>query len=220
MNKNNNKGFALILSIVLLLVMSLMGGSLVVISSNDHRGNNYTDVSQQTFYVAETGLLEAEKYLVNSFLGLAKREISDEGEESTSTDATKKGIPPQNSNTADQTTVCYKSFKNLINLTNVVVHDQNGSFLNIVYPALVESEHSDPTAEDDKEVDYLDKFKYEYIIENIGDADFNESGSSISSRSLDVINAGTAYRIFACGIYVDGGNNTVIPLESLIVLPG
>ena len=35
MNKNKEKGFALILSIVLLIVMSLMGGSLIVISSGD-----------------------------------------------------------------------------------------------------------------------------------------------------------------------------------------
>ena len=50
--------------------MSLMGGSLVVIASSDHRSNNYTDHYQQTFYVAETALLEAEKYLVNTYLGL------------------------------------------------------------------------------------------------------------------------------------------------------
>ena len=34
MIKNKEKGFALILSIVLLIVMSLMGGSLIVISTN------------------------------------------------------------------------------------------------------------------------------------------------------------------------------------------
>ena len=38
-NKNEN-GFALILAIVLLLAMSLMGGSLIVISAGDHRSNN------------------------------------------------------------------------------------------------------------------------------------------------------------------------------------
>ena len=218
-NKNSKRGFALILSIVLLLVMSLMGGSLVVIASSDHRSNNYTDHYQQTFYVAETALLEAEKYLVNTYLGLKKREIASNGEESLGpADPANKGKHPANSNTADNDSVCYKSFKNIINLTDVYIHHKNGSFLNIIYPALIESNLSDPTDADDKEVDYLDKFKYEYFIENVGNADFTESGSSIALGSLDVINRGTAYRIYACGIY--DSNETVIPLESLVVLPG
>ena len=199
--------------------MSLMGGSLVVIASSDHRSNNYTDHYQQTFYVAETALLEAEKYLVNTYLGLKKREIAPNGDESLGpADPANKGKHPANSNTADNDSVCYKSFKNIINLTDVFVHHKNGSFLNIIYPALIESNLSDPTDADDKEVDYLDKFKYEYFIENVGDADFTESGSSIALGSLDVINRGTAYRIYACGIY--DSNETVIPLESLVVLPG
>lgn len=199
--------------------MSLMGGSLVVIASSDHRSNNYTDHYQQTFYVAETALLEAEKYLVNTYLGLKKREIAPNGDESLGpADPANKGKHPANSNTADNDSVCYKSFKNIINLTDVFVHHKNGSFLNIIYPALIESNLSDPTDADDKEVDYLDKFKYEYFIENVGNADFTESGSSIALGSLDVINRGTAYRIYACGIY--DSNETVIPLESLVVLPG
>ena len=60
MNKNE-KGFALVLSLILLLVMSLMGGALIVISSGDHQSNNTSDQYQQAFYVAETGLLEGEK---------------------------------------------------------------------------------------------------------------------------------------------------------------
>ena len=199
--------------------MSLMGGSLVVIASSDHRSNNYTDHYQQTFYVAETALLEAEKYLVNTYLGLKKREIAPNGDESLGpADPANKGKHPANSNTADNDSICYKSFKNIINLTDVFVHHKNGSFLNIIYPALIESNLSDPTDADDKEVDYLDKFKYEYFIENVGDADFTESGSSIALGSLDVINRGTAYRIYGCGIY--DSNETVIPLESLVVLPG
>ena len=40
MRKNNQKGFTLVLSLVLLLVMSLMGGALIVIASGDHQSNN------------------------------------------------------------------------------------------------------------------------------------------------------------------------------------
>ena len=65
----NEKGFTLVLSLVLLLVMSLMGGSLIVISSGDHQSNNTSDEYQQAFYVAETALLEGEKQLINSYMG-------------------------------------------------------------------------------------------------------------------------------------------------------
>ncbi len=70
MIKNNKeKGFALVLSIILLIVMSLMGGSLIVISSGDHQSNNNSDHYQQTFYVAEAGLLEGEKWILDKYLG-------------------------------------------------------------------------------------------------------------------------------------------------------
>ena len=69
MKRKNEKGFALVLSLVLLLVMSLMGGALIVISSGDHQSNNSSDESQQAFYVAETGLLEAEKNIINQYMG-------------------------------------------------------------------------------------------------------------------------------------------------------
>ena len=68
MKKNNEKGFALVLSLVLLLAMSLMGGALIVISAGDHTSNNVNDEYQQTFYVAETALLEGEKNLLNQYL--------------------------------------------------------------------------------------------------------------------------------------------------------
>ena len=55
--KKNEKGFALVLSLVLMLAMSLMGGALIVISAGDHKSNNNSDEYQQTFYVAETALL-------------------------------------------------------------------------------------------------------------------------------------------------------------------
>ena len=69
MIKKNQNGFTLILSLVLLLVMSLMGGSLIVIASGDHQSNNTSDQYQQTFYVAEHALIEAQKHLINRMKG-------------------------------------------------------------------------------------------------------------------------------------------------------
>ena len=69
MRNKNEQGFALVLSLVLMLAMSLMGGALIVISAGDHKSNNNSDEYQQTFYVAETALLEGEKYVLDQFLG-------------------------------------------------------------------------------------------------------------------------------------------------------
>ena len=63
--KCSEKGFAMVLSLVLLLAMSLMGGALILISSNDHQGNNSSDRYQQTFYAAEMALLAGENYILN-----------------------------------------------------------------------------------------------------------------------------------------------------------
>ena len=49
MIQKSEKGFAMVLSLVLLLAMSLMGGALILISSGDHESNNNNDKYQQTF---------------------------------------------------------------------------------------------------------------------------------------------------------------------------
>ena len=69
MYRKKEKGFALVLSLVLLLVMSLMGGALIVVSSGDHQSNNNSDRYQQAFYVAETGLMQGEKWVLDNYLG-------------------------------------------------------------------------------------------------------------------------------------------------------
>ena len=52
MIRKNEKGFALVLSLVLMLAMSLMGGALIVMSASDHQSNNKSDEYQQTFYLS------------------------------------------------------------------------------------------------------------------------------------------------------------------------
>ena len=108
MKRNKQKGFALVLSLMLLLAMSLMGGSLIVIASTDHEGNNSGDEYQQTFYVAETALMQAEKSLIDKMLG----PMDNNGNRQRGN----KFIPvnistiPENQN---DMTPCYRSFRNL-----------------------------------------------------------------------------------------------------------
>ncbi len=61
--KNREKGFALPVALLLLVVMTLMGVVLVSISAGDIRANNEKDNSQQAFYAAESGITHAKKWM-------------------------------------------------------------------------------------------------------------------------------------------------------------
>ena len=63
-NKNSEKGFALALALMMLLVMSIMGATLMSVVSNDHKSNGLKDTNQQTFYAAETGIKEAKRWML------------------------------------------------------------------------------------------------------------------------------------------------------------
>jgi len=71
--KKSEKGFALALALIMLLVMSLMGTTLALIVANDHKKNGDVDSDQQAFYAAETGITQARKWLATGpDLSLAK----------------------------------------------------------------------------------------------------------------------------------------------------
>jgi len=63
-NRNSKKGFALALALMMLLVMSIMGATLMSVVSNDHKSNGLKDTNQQTFYAAETGIKEAKRWML------------------------------------------------------------------------------------------------------------------------------------------------------------
>ena len=136
MKNNNEKGFTLVLALVLLLVMSLMGGALIVTSASDHQSNNTSDEYQQAFYVAETGLFEAEKLLINQVLGpwvdpttltgpgagASEDELNDHADyiarlQSQATNGVARDIVSKSypTNLIDPSdTECFRSFKNIV----------------------------------------------------------------------------------------------------------
>ena len=239
MKNNNEKGFTLVLALVLLLVMSLMGGALIVTSASDHQSNNTSDEYQQAFYVAETGLFEAEKLLINQVLGpwVDPTTLAGPGEgasdderndhddyvarlQSQATQATNgvardiisKSYPI---NAIDPTnTDCFKSFKNIVRDGFLVTsHIENQNFGTLVEPIFSEDD-IDPlaSAEDlDKELEHLRRFRYEYFAVNIGTAPYKGSGASMKKTSSNVGNQGTAYKVYACGMMVKKGT----PLDKL-----
>ena len=55
------------------------------------------------------------------------------------------------------------------------------------------------------------KDTYEYFMVNVGNAAYQEAGSSMSKGSLDAETTGTAYKVYACGIY--NRDDIIIPLR-------
>ena len=279
MNRNEEKGFALVLSLILLITMSLMGGSLIVISSGDHQNNNSSDQYQQAFYVAETGLMQGEKWVIDNYLGhwistipsadSALTQGEDESDDEFSarkeqyTEASaayhrysnsmyrhsfNRG-PARNDTeiTEDNKSVCMKSFRNLSTADTIRIAGggtlpKSDNFINIVGPILLSdgpytssenfiTTHLSDTEDEEiaeKEVKHLRRFEYEFFVMNVGNAAYRAEGSSIATNTSNVDAQGTAYKIYACGIFYgkgdddnpnDGNVQLIIPLENLIVMP-
>ena len=221
MIKNKQKGFALVLSLILLLAMSLMGGALIVIASSDHQGNNSSDEYQQTFYVAETALMEAEKSLVNKMIGPINNV-------SGIRDFSGRFIPRNQELTdpAPNQTPCYRSFRNLSRDVNFRVVEQleNQSFFSLIEPIFDDTNFAlvptiDTTNAIDDEKEKLNKFRYEFFSVNSGTAAYKAAGISLKKTSGANQRLGTAYRVYGCGMMGDAQNPEIlIPLETIVIL--
>ena len=233
MKNKNEKGFALVLSLVLMLAMSLMGGALIVISAGDHKSNNASDDYQQTFYVAETALIEGEKYLLNQFLGpwdtgthardVTKRNLPNNG--TTVWDGKMLAANRINYDSStltskqylDTTDYCYNSFKDIDRADLKIAVAESWNFGTLIRTAF----NTNADVHEQKEADKLKHYYYEFFITRIGAAPFRGYGTSIKQGATDSGNDGMAYRIFGCGIKngSSSGGRMIVSLESTVVLP-
>ena len=213
--KKSEKGFILVLAILILLVMSLMGTTLVVIASNDHKGNTLRDYNQQTFYAAETGIQEAKEYLnqqVQKGVTLKPYDIG-----------------PLN--------FCKTSFFPSLsdNMSYVKAIGPNGSSARKGLASLSHLGGSDAT-----EKKRLAKYQYEYFIThtprqggytdgiNIEPNWWSKQVTSTSSTGTNIgesasykqsaSSLATAYyfTIFSCG---KGENDIIVPIEAVVLVP-
>ena len=226
MINNNEKGFAIVLSLVLMLVMSLMGGALIVISAGDHQSNNRSDEYQQTFYVAETALLEGERYVLNQSLGpwnisnhqrdMSKRNLPN-NTVSFPSNMTQKNYNSKSmssDNYLSQSDTCYNSFQVNKPKDYKVVVAESWNFGVILDDSI--GSKTIPKSEIDK----LKKFYYQYFIEQVGSAPFKGTGTSVKKEAGNTGSDGIAYRVYGCGIKKEKDDiNLVVALESVIVLP-
>ena len=245
MRHKNEKGFALVLSIVLLLVMSLMGGALIVISSGDHQSNNSSDQYQQTFYVAETALLEGQKSLINRMMGpwvsvdsltgpgpgaspedieaygAYTAELAASAVGGIARDVDKRDLP--RNLVAPTETPCFNSFRNIVRAgIQVTEHVINKNFGTLIGPVFENTAELDALATPEQiaqEREFLQRFRYEWFSVNIGSAPFTGTGSSIKKTTTNTQRQGTAYRIYGCGYMMASNANADEFEDPDIIIP-
>ena len=221
--KKKEEGFVLVLAILLLLVMSLTGATLVVIASNDYRGNTLRDHHQQTLYAAETGIQEAKRYL---------------------SEQVKKGQSLNSGAHPD----AYAQFCKTIFFTSLnhetKKHNKENSVKAIILASnkVVASKRLDNlmSSNDKTEKNRLAKYQYEYFIThtprqggytdgiNIEKNWWSKQVASTSSAGTNIAESAsykqsasslaTAYyfTIFSCG---KGENDIIVPIEAVVLVP-
>ncbi len=165
-----------------------------------------------------------------------------------------RSMPTNTINMTDEhITPCYNSFRNIVksntDVTPVtyfkVTHHREENFGELIQPIFdklklegmddVDTPDVDesttaesPEEEIEKEERYVKRYAYEYFMVNVGTAPYKGTGSSIKKTSSDTGSTGTAYKLYACGMFYgkgdddtnhDGVAQIIIPLESLIVMP-
>lgn len=202
MKIKNQKGFALVIAILLLVVMSVMGITLVAIVSNDFKENDRRDYYQQALYTAETAVNAAKKDLQNK---------------------AKTGIPTAgNTPWNSAPNFCRPAkFKSLDASKVYLVASSNGSiFLN-----------NELKTTDVNENKKFSLYRYYYFITYAPDSsgntltpqDITVSGTKGGSSNIgegssykgQSTTSARRYSIFACGY---GEDDTVVSLDVIVLL--
>jgi len=208
-HKKSERGFAIALALLLLVVMSLMGATLVMVASSDHKQNTLLDSNQQAFYAAETGITIAKKWIV----------------ETSSTKTLSPGGSPAIS-------FCKTNF--FPNLDQGSIKAINNPATNQAHVSrnTLNSVISGTSTDEQKR---LAKYSYEFFITYTPDSNGNTDpngnplvprtkqvtgtmGSSVAestSYKTGGTSMATYYTIFSCG---KGENDTIVSLEAVIIL--
>ena len=213
--KKSEKGFVLVLAILLLLVMSLMGTTLIVIASNDVQGNRERDYNQQTFYAAETGIQEAIKFL---------DEVVQVGES-----LVRYTHPDPDLNFCK--TGLFPSISQNTSSVQAIGSPRYGAVNKIGRQSL----NNLMTGNDAIEKKRLAKYQYEWFITQTPDYKGATNGTLRSKQVSSIASSGTNiaesasynqssnsttdsyyYTIFSCG---KGESDVIVPIEAVVLFP-
>ena len=207
--KKSEGGFAIALALLLLVVMSLMGATLVMVASSDHKQNTLLDSNQQAFYAAETGITIAKKWIVET--------------------SSSKTLSPGGS---PAITFCKTNFFPNLNQGSIKAINNPATNQAHVSRNTLNSVISGTSTDEQKR---LAKYSYEFFITYTPDSNGNTDpngnplvprtkqvtgtmGSSVAestSYKTGGTSMATYYTIFSCG---KGENDTIVPLEAVIIL--
>ncbi|MDC0618744.1 hypothetical protein OAO89_00315 [Pelagibacteraceae bacterium] len=186
--KNNEKGFALPLVLLLLVVMTIMGATLVTISSNEHSANTDKDQSQQAFYAAESGISVAKKWMVDNMPIVS-------------------GSPPNNLDSKIK--FCKATFfPNLLSSNNGFWTER------ISLNEVITASGPDAVNEDRR----LGKFSFEYFIAYSPDQDGNNSSAKAKSGTNNVLYTIYSCGCDEAKDKCSAQSNVIVPLEAVVTL--
>ena len=213
--KKSEKGFVIVLAILLLLVMSLMGTTLIVIASNDAKGNRERDYNQQTFYAAETGIQEAIRFL---------DEVVQVGESLVSYTHPDQGL-----------NFCKTGLFPAISQNTSSVQAIGSPGYGAVNKIGRQSLNNLMTGNDAIEKKRLAKYQYEWFITQTPDYKGSTMGTHRSKQVSSTASSGTNiavsssynqssslttdayyFTIFSCG---KGENDIIVPIEAVVSVP-
>jgi Tfp pilus assembly protein PilX len=186
--KNSEKGFALPLALLLLVVMTIMGATLVNITSTEHNANTNKDSNQQTFYAAESGISVAKNWMVGN---ISKFSSS----------------PPNNLD--GQLRFCKASFFPNLKSSNNGFYTERKSLNQI--PELLQGASGD-------EATRLSKYSFEYFIAYTPDVDGNNSSGKKKSGTNNILYTIYSCGCNAAANTCSSQNNVIVPLEAVVTL--
>ena len=188
LNNNSEKGFALPLALLLLVVMTIMGATLVNITSTEHNANTNKDSNQQTFYAAESGISVAKSWMVGN---ISKFSAS----------------PPNNLDS--QLRFCKASFFPNLRSSNNGFYTVRKSLNQI--PELLQGASRD-------EATRLGNYSFEYFIAYSPDANGNNSSGKKKSGTNNILYTIYSCGCDAAANSCNAQNNVIVPLEAVVTL--
>ena len=186
--KNSEKGFALPLALLLLVVMTIMGATLVNITSTEHNANTNKDSNQQTFYAAESGISVAKNWMVGNISKFSS-------------------LPSDNLD--GQLRFCKASFFPNLKSSNNGFYTERKSLNQI--PELLQGASGD-------EATRLSNYSFEYFIAYSPDANGNNSSGTKKSGTNNILYTIYSCGCDAAANSSNVQNNVIVPLEAVVTL--
>ena len=188
-------------------------------------------VVEDEYATPPTGLNATETEEWNAMVESLRAEAAAQGGFARDTD---KRDLPTNLIPVKGETACYQSFRNIHRAGFLVSeHKYNQNFGTLIQKVFDDVDLDDTASADtlDREEEHMQRFRYEYIIVNIGSAAYKGFGSSLKKTTTTVQTTGTIYKIYGCGYmmprdtdvtqtldeFMDVDPDILIPLEGTAV---